>query len=177
MLVTPIPSQCFFAQWQQLRDYPDTALCSVSVHQLRNCTDIRPRPPAGPQSLTVSPECQTFSIMCPWPVLSAIQNLKSSPCCLLLSKQSSWRLSVCSSLGICLPPSGNWLQSNSCDSAGDHRIVHQTNFFLLFALLRVTDWTYGSSSETARIPEHMIIWMAYPACFLGIFYIALLETI
>lgn len=29
--------------------------------------------------------------------------------------------------------------------------------FLLFALLTVRDWTYGSSSETARIPEHVII--------------------
>lgn len=149
----------------------------MSVYQVRNYTDIRPRPPAGPQILTVSPECQTFSIMCLWPVLSAVHKLKSFPCYLSLYKQFFWRLSDCNSSGICLPPSGNQLLSNSCDSAGDQRIVHQTNFFLLFVLLRVRDWTYGSSSETARIPEHVIIWMAYPECFLGIFCIALLETI
>lgn len=56
MLVTPIPSQCFFEQRQQLRDCPDTALHSENVHQVRNCTSIRPRPPAGPHILTMTPD-------------------------------------------------------------------------------------------------------------------------
>lgn len=122
----------------------------------------------------MSPECQTFSIMCLWPALSALHKLKSFPCCLFLSKQFFWRFSVCNSSGICLPPSGKQLQSSSCDRSSEDCTP---DFCLLFALLRVIDWTYGSSSETARIPEHVIIWMAYPECFLGIFCIALLETI
>lgn len=50
MLVTPIPSQCVFEQWLQLRDCPDTALCSGSVHQVRSYTDIRPRLLQDPRS-------------------------------------------------------------------------------------------------------------------------------
>lgn len=137
-------------------------------------TNIRPRPPAGAWILILSPECQTFPVMCLWPALSAVYTFVFSTLSLLVQTIFLEVLSLGFSV-ICLPRSGNQLQS--CDSAGDQGIVHQTNFFLLFALLRVINWTYGSSSETARIPEHVIIWMAYPACFLGIFCIALLETI